>query len=90
MLTVIKNELIMSNITKEGEEIVKLKNKSSEYDDKFYSLLDNINKSLKEGEKITFNQSEKMLYINGKIKSNDKNFLALCENYKFFLTKSLF
>lgn len=80
----------MSNITKEGEEIIKLKNKSSEYDDKFYSLLDNINKDLKKEEKITFNQSEKMLYINGKIKSNDKNFLALCENYKFFLTKSLF
>jgi hypothetical protein len=80
----------MSNITKESEEIKEYQKKSSEYDDRFYSLLDKINENLEKEEKITFNQSEKMLYINGKIKSNDKNFLTLCEKYKFFLTKSLF
>ena len=77
----------MANITLEGEL---MKKKSKEYDEMFYSLLDKVNKGLSKEDKAFFNSSEKTLYINGKIKANDVNFIALCESYKFFIAKSLF
>jgi len=76
----------MANITEEGNQFRK---KSSDYDEMFYSLLDKINKDLKTGDKALFNAKQKTLYINGKIKSNDINFITLCESYKFFIQKSL-
>ena len=76
----------MANIT---EETKNYKKKSSEYDEMFYSLLEKINRDLDKKDKAVFNVKEKTLYINGKIKANDINFIALCESYKFFIQSSL-
>ncbi len=65
----------MANITLEGEQMRK---KSSEYDEMFWSLLDKVNKNLKEKDKAKFDVKEKTLIINGKIKANDINFITLC------------
>jgi hypothetical protein len=78
----------MANITLEGEQMKH--KKSSEYDELFWVLLEAINKNLKEKDKAKFNVKEKTLNINGKIKANDENFLALCEGYKFFIARELF
>lgn len=75
------------NITNEDLETNK---RSTEYDGMFFSLLEKVNKGLKEEEKAIFNTKEKTLYINGKIKANDLNFICLCDSYKFYLQKSLF
>lgn len=75
------------NITSESTEFRK---KSNEYDEMFYVLLEKINKGLRKEEKATFNVKTKTLSINGAIKANDENFIMLCENYKFFIAKTLF
>lgn len=75
------------NIT---EEFNSYRKKSAEYDEMFWSLLDKINKDLKKEDRAIFDVKEKTLYINGKIKANDINFIALCDSYKFFIAKSLF
>lgn len=77
----------MANITLEGEQMRK---KSSEYDEMFWSLLDKVNKNLKEKDKAKFDVKEKTLIINGKIKANDINFITLCDSYKFWISKELF
>lgn len=74
------------NITEESE----YRKKSNEYDEMFYSLLNKINKSLEKEEQAKFDVKSKTLYINGKINANNDSFIALCENYKFFISKSLF
>lgn len=74
------------NIT---EETKSYRKKSSEYDEMFYSLLNKINKDLKEEEQAKFDVKSKTLYINGKIKANDINFIAMCDGYKFFLQREL-
>ena len=76
----------MANITKEGDILHK---KSSKYDEMFYSLLNKINKGLKEEEQAKFDAKSKVLFINGKIKANDENFIALYEQYKFWIQKEL-
>ena len=73
------------NITNED-----YRKKSAEYDEMFYALLEKVNKDLDQQDKAIFKVKEKTLYINGKIRSNDINFIALCEGYKFFISKSLF
>lgn len=78
--------IILFNITKESSELNK---RNSEYDEMFYSLLDKINKNLDEVEKAKFDVKSKTLFVNGKIKANDINFIALCDGYKFFIQKSL-
>ena len=74
------------NITEESKEFRK---KSSEYDEMFYSLLNKINKDLDKTEQAKFDVKSKTLYINGKIKANDINFIAMCDGYKFFLQREL-
>lgn len=77
--------MILITITHDQE----LRKKSSDYDEMFYSLLEKINRGLEKEEKATFNPKTKTLYISGAIKANDDKFLMLCENYKFFIQKSL-
>lgn len=71
-------------------ETKEYRKKNSEYDEMFWSLLDKINKNLKQEDKAVFNVEQKTLYINGKIKANDVNFIALCDGYKFWISKMLF
>lgn len=74
------------NITMEQD----YRKKNSEFDEMFWSLLEKINRNLKEKEKARFDVKTKTLYINGAIKANDINFIALCDSYKFWLQKELF
>jgi len=64
--------------------------RSSEYDEMFFSLLNKLNKGLKDGEEAVFNTKEKTLYLGSNIKANNQYFIALCDGYKFFIAKSLF
>lgn len=74
------------NITMEQD----YRKKNSEFDGMFWSLLEKVNRNLKEKEKARFDVKTKTLYINGAIKANDINFIALCDSYKFWLQKELF
>jgi hypothetical protein len=74
------------NITMEQD----YRKKNSEFDEMFWSLLEKVNRNLKEKEKARFDVKTKTLYINGAIKANDINFIALCDSYKFWLQKELF
>ena len=75
------------NITEETKDYRK---KSGDYDEMFWSLLEKVNKNLEEKDKARFDAKQKTLFINGKIKANDINFITLCDSYKFWLSKELF
>lgn len=77
------------NLTFESEQMEKIK-KINIYDAMFYSLLNKLNNGLSKENKAVFSEKEKTLYINGAIRADDLNFITLCENYKFFIAKSLF
>lgn len=68
----------MANITKESLE---MKKKSKKYDAYFYTIVEKI------GE---FDEKNKTLYLKKDTKNDNEYLLTLMENYKFFLSKSLF
>lgn len=73
----------MSNITKEGEE-QKKRNKSKDYDAYFYSMVEKLGKSTK------FDIDKQTLYLGKDMKSDNQYLLEIMENYKFWISKSMF
>lgn len=75
--------IILFNITKESSEQEK-RNKSKDYDAFFFSCVDKLGKTTK------FDIDKQTLYLGKDIKSDNQHLLSIMENYKFWISKSIF
>ena len=69
------------NITKETSEF---KKKKKEYDEFFFSMIKELGKTTK------FDVEKQTLYLGKDVKSDNQYLLSIMENYKFWISKSMF
>lgn len=71
----------MANITNETAEF---KKKKKEYDEFFFAMIRELGKTTK------FDVEKQTLYLGKDIKSDNQYLLSIMENYKFWISKSMF
>ena len=69
------------NITNETAEF---KKKKKEYDEFFFAMIRELGKTTK------FDVEKQTLYLGKDIKSDNQYLLSIMENYKFWISKSMF
>jgi hypothetical protein len=69
------------NITNETAEF---KKKKKEYDEFFFSMIRELGKTTK------FDVEKQTLYLGKDVKSDNQYLLSIMENYKFWISKSMF
>lgn len=69
------------NITNETAEF---KKKKKEYDEFFFSMIKELGKTTK------FDVEKQTLYLGKDVKSDNQYLLSIMENYKFWISKSMF
>ena len=71
----------MANITNESLEF---KKKKKEYDEFFFAMIRELGKTTK------FDVEKQTLYLGKDVKSDNQYLLSIMENYKFWISKSMF